>query len=71
MDSKPSSWLKEVKKRSGMQTMEKNSDEILNAFRPNDQHEKSVKMELANKINNTFLAPLSQFTPLSPDCYSE
>ena len=41
------------------------------AFGPNDQHTEFVKIEQANQIDNTFLAPLSQFTPFSPDCYRE
>jgi hypothetical protein len=68
---KPSSWWSEVRKRSGMQSAGRNSDEILKALRPSDHHTEFEKFDLANEINDTFLSPLAEFTTLSPDCYRD
>jgi hypothetical protein len=41
------------------------SDEIVKALRPGDDPSSSDKIDLANEINNTFLAPMSRYAPLS------
>ena len=62
---KPSAWWKEVKKLSGMNVIGGTSDEIVKALRPGDDLSSSDKIDLANEINNTFLAPMSRYAPLS------
>ena len=69
---KPSSGWREVKKLSGMQSANRNTDEILNAVRPNrDHHTQFDKLVVANEINDTFLSPLEEFTTLSSDYYRD
>ena len=69
---KPSSWWREVKKLSGMQSPNRNTNEILNALRPNcDHHTQSDKLDVANEINDAFLSPLEEFTALSSDYYRD
>jgi hypothetical protein len=62
---KPSAWWKEVKKLSGMNVIGGTSDEIVKALRPGDDHSSSDKRDLANEINNAFLAPMARYAPLS------
>ena len=62
---KPSAWWKEVKKLSGMNVIGGTSDEIVKALRTGDDLYSSDKIDLANEINNTFLAPMSRYAPLS------
>jgi hypothetical protein len=64
---KPSAWWKEVKKLSGMNVIGGTSDEIVKALRPGDDPSNSDKRDLANEINNAFLAPMSRYAPLSSE----
>ena len=43
------------------------SDEIVKALRPGDYPSSSDKRDLANEINNAFLAPMSRYAPLSSE----
>jgi hypothetical protein len=62
---KPSAWWKEVKNLSGMNVIGGTSDEIVKALRPGDDPSSSDKRDLANEINNAFLAPMDRYAPLS------
>ena len=66
---KPSNWWKEVKRLSGMEVIDKNTDKIVKALRPNEKLSSTTKKALANEINNTFLSPMSTFEPLRLDHY--
>ena len=68
---KPSAWWDEVKKLSGSKSVYKNNEEILRALRPDNYFSKTVKVEIANEINNSFLSPMRTFTPLTPDHYQD
>jgi hypothetical protein len=62
----PSAWWKEVKKLSEMNVIGRTSDEIVKALRPGNDPSSSVKRDLANEINNAFLAPMkARYAPLS------
>jgi hypothetical protein len=62
---KPSAGWKEVKKLRGMNVIGGTSDEIVKALRPGDYPSRSDKRDLANEINNAFLAPMARYAPLS------
>jgi hypothetical protein len=63
---KPSAWWKEVKKLGGMNVIVGISDKIVKALRPRDDPSSSDKRDLANEINNAFLAPIkSRYAQLS------
>ena len=68
---KPSAWWDEVKKLSGSKSVCKNKEEILRALRPNNYFSENVKVETANEINNSFLSPMRNFAPLTPDHYQD
>ena len=68
---KPSAWWDEVKKLSGSKSVYKNNEEILRALRPDNYFSKTVKVEIANEVNNSFLFPMRTFTPLTPDHYQD
>jgi hypothetical protein len=62
----PSAWWIEVKKLSGMNVIGRTSDEIVKALIPGNEPSSSVKRDLANEINNAFLAPIkARYAPLS------
>ena len=67
---KPSAWWDEVKKLSGSKSVYKNNEEILRALRPDNYFSKTVKVEIANEINNSFLSPMRTFT-FTPDHYQD
>ena len=62
----PSGWWKEIKKLSGMSAVSRDSTvsilqhEICDPVEP-------TPVNIANVINNAFLASMSDFSPLSPD----
>ena len=60
---KPSNWWKEVKRLSGMEVTDKNTNKTVKALRPNEKLSSATKKAQANKIN-TFLSPMSTFEPL-------
>ena len=67
-ECKPSNWWKEVKKLSGMSSAVRDSGELMRSL----QHinsESSCASDLSNLINNTFLSPMQDFTPLSADSF--
>ena len=59
--------VEEVKKLSGMNVIGGTSDEVVKALRPGDDPSNSNKRDLANEINNAFLAPMSRYAPLSSE----
>ena len=65
----PSAWWDEVKKLSGRKSVYKNNEEILSPLRPPSYFSEIVKVETANQINNSFLSPMRNFTPLPQTCY--
>ena len=65
---KPFTW-KEVKRLSGMQVADKNTDRIVKALRSDEKLSSTTKKALANEINRAFLSPMSIFEPLRLDYY--
>ena len=63
---KPSAWWKEVKNLSGMNVVGGISDEMVKALRPGDDPSNLDKRDLANEINNAFLAPVSRYAHRYP-----
>ena len=65
--SKPSAWWNEVKRLSGMNVLDDNSEQIVKSLKPNESCNQAVKKDLANEINKTFITPMLKFEPLSMD----
>ena len=65
-ECKPSAWWKEVKKLSGMSSAVRDSDELMRSLRHISEESLSAS-DLANLINDTFLSPMQDFTPLSAE----
>ena len=61
-DCKPSAWWKEVK-LSGMSSAVRDSDELMRSLQHISEESLSAS-NLANLINDTFLSPMQDFTPL-------
>ena len=67
-ECKPSAWWSGVKKLSGMSSAVRDSEELMRSL----QHisEESLNaLDLANLINDTFLSPMQDFTPLSAESF--
>ena len=60
-----------LQKLSGAKSTSGNSDEILKALRPDEHLTGTDKVDIANKINNSFLSPMAEFTPLNPEHYQD
>jgi hypothetical protein len=70
MECKPASWWKEVKKLSGMTTVNSSQTDLISTLQHIgcDQGEGTVSNSvLANVINEAFLAPMSHFAPLQTE----
>ena len=65
-ECKPSAWWKEVKKLSGMSSALRDSDELMRSLQHISEESLSAS-DLANLINDTFLCPMQDFTPLSAE----
>ena len=63
-ECKPSIWWREVKKLSGMSSANRHSDDFTKSLQINIQ---SDKQNLANTINETFIKPMEEFSPLPAD----
>ena len=59
-------WWKEIKKLSGMSAVTRNNTLSIVQHIPCDSAE-PTSLDIANVINNTFLTPMSDFSPLSPN----
>ncbi|XP_028416439.1 uncharacterized protein LOC114540505 [Dendronephthya gigantea] len=70
-ECKPSSWWNEVKKLSGAKSTSGNNEEILKALRPDEHLTETDKVDIANEINDSFLSPMAEFTPLTPENYQD
>ena len=66
-DCKPSVWWKEIKRLSGMSSAVKDRDEIKRSLQLVDRY--SSAPDLAKLIDDAFLSPMQDFTPLSEDFY--
>ena len=67
-ECKPSAWWNEVKKLSGMSSAVRDPDELMRSL----QHISAASLsasDLANLINDTFLSPMQDFTPLSAETF--
>ena len=67
-ECKPSAWWKEVKKLSGMSSAVRDSDELMRSLQYISEESLSAS-DLANLINDTFLSPMQDFTPLSAETF--
>ena len=67
-ECKPSAWWKEVKKLSGMSSAVRDSDELMRSLQHISEESLSAS-DLANLINDTFLSPMQDFTPLSAETF--
>jgi hypothetical protein len=59
-------WWKEIKKLSGMSAVTRNNTLSIVQHIPCDSAE-PTPLDIANVINNTFLTPVSDLSPLSPN----
>ena len=66
-DCKPSVWWKEIKRLSGMSSAVKDRGELKRSLQLVDGY--SSAPDLAKLINDAFLSPMQDFTPLSEDFY--
>ena len=67
---KPSAWWKEVKKLSGMSSAVRDSNELMRSLQHITEESLSAS-DLANLINDTFLSPMQDFTPLSAETFQQ
>ena len=67
-ECEPSAWWKEVKKLSGMSSAVRDSDELMRSLQHISEESLSAS-DLANLINDTFLSPMQDFTPLSAETF--
>ena len=65
-ECKPSAWWNEVKKLSGMSSAVRDSNELMRSLQHVSEEPLSAS-DLANLINDTFLYPMQDFTPLSAE----
>ena len=68
-ECKPSAWWKEVKKLSGMTSASYGGDYIMKSLQNIDGV--SSPLDLANVINDCFILPMREFTPLQPSFMPE
>ena len=64
-ECKPSVWCKEVKKLSGTSSAYRHSDDFTMSL--HHMEASSGKQNLANIINEAFIGPMNQFSPLPSD----
>lgn len=64
-ECKPSVWWKEVKKLSGMSSASRHSDDFAKSL--HHINASSNKQDLANTINEAFIKPMKDFSPLPTD----
>ena len=64
----PSAWWNEVKKLSGMSSAVRDSNELMRSLQHISEEPLSAS-DLANLINDTFLYPMQDFTPLSAETF--
>ena len=67
-ECKPSAWWNEVKKLSGMSSAVRDSNELIRSLQHISEEPLSAS-DLANLINDTFLYPMQDFTPLSAETF--
>ncbi|XP_068749281.1 uncharacterized protein [Montipora capricornis] len=67
-ECKPSAWWNEVKKLSGMSSAVRDSNELMRSLQHISEEPLSA-LDLANLINDTFLSPMQNFTPLSAETF--
>ena len=66
-DCKPSVWWKEIKRLSSMSSAVKDQDELKQSLQLLNGY--SSAPDLVKLINDAFLSPIQDFTPLSEDFY--
>ena len=66
-DCKPSDWWKEVKKLSGMTSLHCSRDEVYRSLENLDKASNVTTGELAHIINEAFISPMRNFSPLPED----
>ena len=66
-DCKPSVWWKEIKRLSSMSSAVKDRDELKQSLQLVNGY--SSAPDLVKLINDAFLSPIQDFTPLSEDFY--
>ena len=67
-ECKPSAWWSGVKKLSGMSSAVRDSEELMRSLQHISEESLSA-LDLANLINDTFLSPMQDFTPLSAESF--
>ena len=67
-ECKPSAWWSGVKKLSGTSTAVRDSEELMRSLQHISEESLSA-LDLANLINDTFLSPMQDFTPLSAESF--
>ena len=67
-ECKPSAWWSGVKKLSGMSSAVRDSEELMRSLQHISEESLSA-LDLANLINDTFLSPMQDFTPLSTESF--
>ena len=67
-ECKPSAWWNEVKKLGGMSSAVRDSNELMRSLQHTSEEPLSAS-DLANVINDTFLSPMQDFTPLSAETF--
>lgn len=67
-ECKPSAWWSGVKKLSGMSSAVRDSEELMRSLQ-HISEESLIALDLANLINDTFLSPMQDFTPLSAESF--
>lgn len=67
-ECKLSAWWSEVKKLSGMSSAVRDSEELMRSLQHISEESLSA-LDLANLINETFLSPMQDFTPLSAESF--